>query len=177
MVLSATLETPRLRLRRPVMDDAAAIFTAYAQDPEVTRYLVWRPHETVETVREFLRRCAAAWEGGTAFAWAITGREDGRLLGMVEVRKDGHRAELGYVLARPHWGRGFATEAVRAVVEWALSDPNIHRVWAVCDVENLPSARVLEKVGMQREGLLRRWTVLPNRSETPRDCWCYARVK
>ena len=170
MILPATLVTARLLLRRPVMDDAAPIFTAYAQDPEVTRYLVWRPHETVETVREFLRGRAEAWESGTALAWAITAREDGRLLGMVEVRMEGHRAELGYVLGRPHWGRGFTTEA-------ALAEPRLHRVWAVCDVENVASARVLEKAGMQREGLLRRWTVLPNRSETPRDCWCYAKMK
>jgi RimJ/RimL family protein N-acetyltransferase len=177
MILPATLETARLRLRRPVMEDAAASFMAYAQDPEVARYLIWRPHASVETVREFLQRCAGAWASGTAFAWAITAREDGRILGMVEVRMEGHRAELGYVLARPLWGRGFATEAVRAVVEAALAEPHLYRVWAVCDVENVASVRVLEKAGMQREGLLRRWMVLPNLGEIPRDCWCYAIVK
>jgi [ribosomal protein S5]-alanine N-acetyltransferase len=62
--------------------------------------------------------------------------------------------ELGYALARAYWGRGFATEAGTAVVAWALERPEIHRVWAVCDAENVASARMLEKLGMRREGPL-----------------------
>ena len=69
------------------------------------------------------------------------------------------------------------TEVVRAVADWALAQPEVHRVWAVCDVDNLASARVLEKAGMECEGRLRRWFLHPNVSAAPRDCWCYARVK
>lgn len=69
------------------------------------------------------------------------------------------------------------TEAVRAVVDWAIGQPEMHRVWAVCDVDNKASARVLEKAGMEREGILRRWSIHPNISEFPRDCICYAKVK
>lgn len=83
----------------------------------------------------------------------------------------------GYVLARDWWGRGLMTEAARAVVEWGLADPAIFRVWAVTDIDNLGSARVLEKIGMEREGLLRRWLVHPNVSPEPRDCWCFGRVR
>jgi ribosomal-protein-alanine N-acetyltransferase len=57
-----TLETERLRLRPPALDDAQAIFGEYAQDPQVTRYLTWRPHDSVETTRTFLRRCVQSWE-------------------------------------------------------------------------------------------------------------------
>ena len=171
------LETERLRLRPHVMADAAAIFATYAQDAAVARYTTWRPHESLGATREFLRRCALARKQGKAFPWAITLRDDGRLIGNIETRPDGHRVELGYVLARAYWGRGFMSEAVRAVTAWALAQPDIHRVWAVCDVENHASARVLEKTGMEREGLLRRWMPHPNVSATPRDCWCYARVK
>lgn len=171
------IETERLRLRPPVMDDAIAIFAAYAQDDEVTRYLTWRPNKSVDDVREFLRCCGASWEQGRAFALAITGREDDRPIGMMELRPDQHRVELGYVLARPYWGLGLMTEAVRAVTAWALAQPDVHRVWAVCDVAHPASARVLEKAGMEREGLLRGWSIHPNLSATPRDCWCYARVR
>jgi len=177
MELASVVETPRLRLRPPMMGDAEAIFTQYARDVEVTKYLLWRPHETIETVRDFLRHCLAAREQGTTFPWAITRKSDGRLLGMIEARIDASRAELGYALARPFWGQGFATEAVRAVVDLALAHPTIYRVWAVCDLENHASARVLEKAGLQREGVLRRWSVHPNVSEVPRDCVCYAKVK
>jgi ribosomal-protein-alanine N-acetyltransferase len=85
--------------------------------------------------------------------------------------------ELGYVLARRWWGQGFATEAAEAVVAWALAQEEVHRVWAVCDVDNVASARVLEKIGMHREGRLASWAVMPNLGGVPRDCWCYARVK
>ena len=69
------------------------------------------------------------------------------------------------------------TEAVRAVVSWAISEREVYRVWAVCDVENPASARVMEKAGMQEEGILRRWTMHPNSSDEPRDCYCYAMTK
>jgi RimJ/RimL family protein N-acetyltransferase len=69
------------------------------------------------------------------------------------------------------------TEAARAVVDWALGQPGIYRVWAVCDVENAASTRVLEKVGMQREGVLRRWIIHPGVDAVPRDCYCYAIIK
>ncbi len=171
------METARLRLTPPVLEDAEEIFASYAQDPEVTRYLVWMPHESIETTREFLFRCMAVWALETAFPWVIRRKGDERLLGMIEIRMDGYRADLGYALARPYWGQGIMTEAIRAVVDWAISQEEIYRVWAVCDVDNKASARVLEKAGMQREGILHRWGLHPNISEVPRDCFCYAKVK
>jgi RimJ/RimL family protein N-acetyltransferase len=69
------------------------------------------------------------------------------------------------------------SEALQSVLQWALAQPEIFRVWATCDIDNLASARVLERVGMEREGVLRRWLVHPNISEVPRDCLCYSVVK
>ena len=103
--------------------------------------------------------------------------EGGRPLGVIELRPSGHRAEIGYVLGRAWWGQGLMTEAARAVVEWGLSRSTIYRVWAVTDVDNRASARVLEKTGMLREGRLRSWLNHPNLGSEPRDCWCYARIR
>ena len=172
-----TIETERLRLRLPALEDAEAIFAQYAQDAEVTKYLTWRPSVSVDETRRHLELALAAWKEGKAFHWAITPKKDDRVLGMVGLRVDGSKVELGYVLARAYWGRGYMTEAVRAVVNRALNEGGVYRVWAVCDIENFASARVLEKAGMAREGLLRRWSVHPNISEEPRDCWCYAVTK
>ncbi len=172
-----SLETPRLLLRRPTPEDADVIFETYAQDPEVTRHLHWRPHRSLDDTREFLRRCEESWQSGSAFPWVITRREDHQLIGGIEVRIDGHRADLGYVLAPSHWGQGYATEATRAVVEWALAQPALFRVWAFCDIANPASARVLEKAGMRREGILRRWGPPTGASPEPVDCFCYAAVK
>lgn len=172
----AILDTSRLRLRPPRLDDAPAI-TAYAGDAEVVRYVSWRRHRGPDEAHEFLGQAIGAVAAGREVQWAITPPTSDTLLGMIGLRLDGHRVELGYVLARPSWGQGFATEAARAVVDCALGEPAVFRVWAVCAVENVASARVLEKAGLEREGRLSRWAVFPNLGEEPRDCWCYARAR
>lgn len=171
------IETERLILRPPGLHDAPVIFERYAQDHDVTRYLAWRPAASIDDTVVFLRRCQRVWESGEAFPYAMILAGDDKPIGMIELRPRGHRVELGYVLARPYWNQGYTTEAARAVVDWALAQPGVFRVWAVCDVENAASTRVLEKAGMQREGVLRRWLIHPNVSDTPRDCWCLSIAK
>jgi ribosomal-protein-alanine N-acetyltransferase len=176
MMTPPLLDTPRLRLRIPSLEDADGI-AAYAGDPEVSRYVSWPRHRSIQDAYAFLRHAVTAVEKGDELNWVITRRPSEQIVGTVGLRLQGHRVELGYVLARPYWGQGLATEAARAVVDWALARPEIHRVWAVCDVDNHASVRVLEKIGMEREGRLRRWAVFPNLGRECRDCWCYARVK
>lgn len=81
------------------------------------------------------------------------------------------------MLARPCWGRGIMSEAVTALLEWVFREPSVFRVGALCDIDNQRSARLLEKAGLQREGILRAWSVHPNISATPRDCYSYAKVR
>jgi [ribosomal protein S5]-alanine N-acetyltransferase len=171
-----TLSTARLVLRKTIVEDAQVIFDTYANDPEVTRFLLWKPGQRLEELQTFLRRAVERWERGDLLTWAITIRESGALIGMIDVRVESS-AQVGYVIARPYWNRGYMTEALRAVVDWTLSRGDIYRVWAVCDVENVASARVMEKAGMLREGVLRSYLVFPNLGTRPRDCFCYARVK
>jgi ribosomal-protein-alanine N-acetyltransferase len=171
------LYTERLALRAPRPSDAAAIFRAYAADAEVTRFLQWRPHSSVGETEEYVAGCVAAWGGDSRFPWVLELREGGGPLGMVELRVAGFKADVGYVLGRASWGRGLATEALRPVVGWAMAQPGIYRVWAVCDAENVASSRVLEKAGMTREGLLRRYALHPNVGDEPRDSLCYALTK
>ncbi len=187
-----TIETARLRLRPPTMEDAPAIYERYASDPEVSRLLPWRPHKSVEETHAFLRSLLTALEAGTTHAWVIEGRTNRRLMGLISMTIESAReadllstgeerpyckVSFGYHLSRSEWGKGFATEAAQAVVQWAMAQPEVYRVWTVCDVENHASARVLEKVGLVREGTLRRWGVHPNVSPEPRDFYCYALVK
>jgi RimJ/RimL family protein N-acetyltransferase len=173
----AEILTPRLLLRKPLPGDARSIFDGYAQDPDVTRYLVWRPASDQGEVEKFLEKTLADWERGSAFAWSILLRDDRSLVGMIDARVDGYMVNIGYVVGRAHWNRGIATEAVAGVCRWADGEPEVFRVWAVCAVENAASARVLEKAGMTREGILRRWAVFPNVGGTPMDCYSYAKVK
>jgi RimJ/RimL family protein N-acetyltransferase len=170
------LLTPRLTLRKTSVDDAREIFATYANDPEVTRFLLWKPGQRLEEIESFLKRAVERWERGDLLTWAITLRESGTLIGMIHVNIE-CSAQVGYVIARPYWNRGYMTEALGAVVDWTLTRGDIYRVWAVCDTENTASARVMEKSGMRREGVLRSYLVFPNLSPTPRDCYCYAKVK
>jgi ribosomal-protein-alanine N-acetyltransferase len=172
-----TLKTERLRLRKAKLSDAEAIFRQYAQDPEVIRYVSWRAHGSLDETLEYVRMCLLAWDVGKAYHWVIEQAEDKQVIGMIIARVSGEKWELGYVLARAHWGKGYMTEALKELIGWALRQKDIYRVWAVCDVDNAASARVMEKSGMQREGILRRWSVHPNMSSEPRDSYCYAIVK
>ena len=176
-MLPEAVETQRLLLRRPLPKDADAIFQAYAQDREVTRYLVWLPHASVETTRIFIADCEKQWKDAKAFSYVITRKVDRESLGMIEFRLNGHRADFGFVLARPYWGQSFMPEAVSVMIPIVLAQPSIYRVEATCDVENKASARVLEKAGLSREGLLRRNIIHPNISPEPRDSLLYAITK
>ncbi|MGI9175282.1 MAG: GNAT family N-acetyltransferase [Rhodothermales bacterium] len=173
----SVVETKRLRLRPPVVEDADFVYGEYAQDEAVGRYMMWPRHTDVAQTRRFLERCEAVWAAQSAFPWLMERREDGKPLGMVEMQIKDFRVNIGYVLAKAYWGHGYMTEAVAALRDWALDQPEIYRFWSFCDVENKASARVMEKVGMQREGILRRWVLHPNVSDEPRDCYCYAVVK
>lgn len=164
-------------MRGPVLADAQAIFEEYAADPEVTRYLTWEPHHSAETVAAFLELLISQPGTEDQFSWVLTLRGSDRAIGMLGARVRGHMVDIGYVLGRKHWGKGYMTEAVSGVTERLLSRPDIFRVWAVCDLENVASARILEKSNFEQEGILRRWVVLPNRSSEPRDCFVYGRVR
>ena len=170
-------ETDRLILRQPRFVNANDIFQNYGADPEVTRYLTWRPSTNLSEVRTFLESRLAKWDSGGEFSWAITCRGKDQVIGMIGCRVREHAADIGYVLSRTYWKRGYVTEAAKAVVNWAGSLDFIFRVCAVCDVENIGSARVLEKLGMEREGILRRWIVHPNVSAEPRDCYVYSKIR
>ena len=171
------IKTERLILRQPTFNDAKWIFEQYAGDLDVTKYLSWQPHKSITQTNKYIERCISSWVYSSAFPYILIRQDDGRLIGMVEIRINNYKADLGYVLAKSVWGRGYMPEAVKALINWSLKQAEIYRVWAVCDLENTASIRVMEKVGMKREGILKKWMVHPNISLQPRDCYCYAIVK
>jgi ribosomal-protein-alanine N-acetyltransferase len=171
------IETERLVLRKPRIDDAPILFAAYMHDPEVTRYLRWRPHKELSEVEDFIKSCICAWEDGTRFPMVITLKDSNEALGMIDFHVTATTVGVGYVIAGSHQGKGYATEALLAVIEWAFQQPSIYRVNASTDVDNVASRRVMEKAGMQREGLMRKYMLHPNISDVPRDCYIYAIVK
>ncbi|MEX0939251.1 MAG: GNAT family N-acetyltransferase [Pirellulales bacterium] len=177
-MLPETIQTKRLHLRRPRLADAAGIFDRYAQDPHVTRYLMWMPHQSIAQTRQFLTESVEGRRAGRQFHWVICpADEETHVMGMIGLDCEGFKVDLGYALARDRWGRGLASEAAKAVVDAALAEEHIVRVGAHCHAENIASARVLEKAGMQREGLLRRMVAFPNLAGAVCDIIVYAKVK
>jgi RimJ/RimL family protein N-acetyltransferase len=169
------LTTDRLQLRRPRTTDAEDVFS-YACDSDVTRFMDWPTHKEKSTVAEWLHDCTSLWESGAEFTWMITLRPEERVIGAVSLRVADYKADFGYVLNKQYWGRGLGTEAACAIVDLAATIEGVYRVWATCDVENVASARVLEKAGLLREGILRCWQVRPSISSVPRDAYVYGKV-
>lgn len=156
------VETPRLLLRPPTDDDAEEIFARYAGDEEVTRYVGWPRHQSLDDTRGFLGFARAEWERWPAGPYLILSRQDGRLLGGTGLSfEEADRAMTGYVLARDAWGQGYASEALRAVIELAPG-LGVRHLHALCHVDHRPSWRVLEKCGFAREAVLSAHTVFPN---------------
>jgi ribosomal-protein-alanine N-acetyltransferase len=152
------LETERLLLRKMRLDDAEALF-AYASDPEVTRYVPWDTHRSMEDSESFLGFATEGYERGDFGGWGVVLKDDGVFIGTcgidVGYAPEHARAELGYVLSRKHWGKGLMPEAVRAVIRFSFGRMGLNRVEARCIAENTASARVMEKAGMTYEGTLR----------------------
>ena len=164
------LETERLILVAPAENDAAEIFERYASDPDVTRYMGWPRHQSIEDTRGFLTFSASEWERWPAGPYLIRARSDGRLLGSTGLAFDrDDEAMTGYVLAKDAWGRGYATEALRAMVDLARR-LRLIRLYAPYHPENLASARVLEKCGFALDTTWHGKSLFPNLpAGVPRD--------
>jgi [ribosomal protein S5]-alanine N-acetyltransferase len=152
------LETERLILRDFVKEDWQRVLE-YQSDPLYLRYNDWT-ERTPEAVQEFIEMFInhQRQEPRIKFQLAVVLKSSNELIGNCGVRMhdiDSHEADIGYELDPKHWNHGYATEAARAVVDFGFSHLGLHRIWASCVAENIGSAHVLEKLGMQLEGRLR----------------------
>ena len=149
-----TLESERLILRGISADDLPGVF-AYASIPEVSRYLPWAPHQSLDDTKIWLDSALESCEAGGVSPWAIVLKETGALIGTIEIRipSEGVGA-VGFVIGSAYWGRGLTPEALGLVLGAAFEHLGLARIEGVCDVENIASARVMEKAGMQFVRLL-----------------------
>jgi [ribosomal protein S5]-alanine N-acetyltransferase len=164
------IASSRLTYRRPTTADAQAIFERYASDPDATRYMAWPVHRTINDTYAFLTFSDSEWRRWPAGPFLVRAKEDDRLLGSTGYAFEApDRAITGYIFARDAWGQGYATEALRAMVELAPRI-GIRVLTASCHADHAASARVLEKCGFVNEGRLPRQMVFPNvNSREPMD--------
>jgi [ribosomal protein S5]-alanine N-acetyltransferase len=172
-----SVTTARLSLRRPVPADAEAIFDRYSSDPDVTRYVGWPAHQTVDDARAFLAFSDDQWKKWPAGPYLICSRTDGVLVGGTGLMFETPRCAMtGYVLAKDAWGRGYATEALTAMVAVAQR-AGVQRLYALCHANHHASAHVLEKCGFALEGTRHAYAEFPNlRPGEPQDVLCFARI-
>jgi [ribosomal protein S5]-alanine N-acetyltransferase len=160
-----TLETPRLLLRKLTIEDAQDIF-AYASDPDVSRYVTWETHRTIEDSIKFIQFAMQRYEKEPIGTWGIVMKETNRLIGTCDYFNwdpKHRRAEIGYVLAKQYWNQGLMTEAIREVIRYGFETMQLNRIEAQCFMENIASERVMQKVGMTFEGILREYAWIKNK--------------
>lgn len=170
------IETLRLVLSAPTVDDAAEIFARYASDDDVTRFLSWPHHRSVQDTRAFVAFSMTEWQRWPAGPYLIRSRDDGRLLGGTGLSFDQpDEATTGYVLAKDAWGRGYATEVLWAMVDLS-QQLGLARLLALCHPAHSASLHVLEKCGFTQD---MDWTgkaVFPNLPPgVPQAALCYER--
>lgn len=144
------LETERLILRRFELEDAEMMFTNWANDPEVTRFLSWEPHGSLEVTKALLKSWVDEYEKLNHYNWAIV--YDGDLVGsisLVAIDEEVAGAEVGYCMSRRYWGRGIMAEALSAVLAYCFDELAFKEMYAKHHVDNPNSGKVMKKAGMK----------------------------
>lgn len=152
------IETQRLILRRFKIEDAEDMYNNWASDPEVTRYLTWPVHSSVDVTRSLLTDWVTHYTDGGYFNWIIEYKETGKAIGnisVVKLNENTEAADMGYCMSRACWGQGLMPEALKAVMTYLFDVVGLNRIAACHDVNNPKSGRVMDKAGMKQEGVLR----------------------
>ncbi len=153
---SPDLLTRRLRLRRYRAEDYQAIYDNWASDPEVTIYLTWSTHDSPEVTKAVAQMWAESYASPTVYHWGI--EKDGELIGDIAVvlwNEEAESCEIGYCLSRRFWGQGLMTEALNRVINYMFETMGFHRIALCHDTQNPASGRVMQKCGLQKEGVFR----------------------
>lgn len=173
-----SIETERLILRKFKLSDAKQMFENYTSREKVTEYLTWYPHKNLAATQDYLKGFVLpAYKEKSTYRWAIVWKENMQVIGCIDVVRlfDNRRcAELGWVISDDYWGRGIMPEAANEVLKY-IFDLGYERIQAVHHVENAKSGRVMQKIGMQHEGTLRKYEV--DKDGILCDCEMYAITK
>ncbi len=154
------IETERLILRKFEITDAKEMFNNWAGDPENCEHLTWSAHKNVEETKKIIADWAKNYENKNYYNWVIILKNTNELVGGIDAgRFDEHneRANVGYLIAKRHWGKGIMTEALTAIIDFLFNKVNFTRIEAYHHVGNPASGRVMEKCGMKYEGTLEKY--------------------
>jgi [ribosomal protein S5]-alanine N-acetyltransferase len=168
------LETARLLIREFKKDDWRAAHE-YGSDPDVVKYVLFGPNTEKDT-RNFVQKVIECQkvQPRVLFSLALEVKTTNQMIGSCEIKitdAPNQTGEIGYILNRNYWNQGYISEAARAVVSFGFEKLRLHRIYATCDPANTGSYRVMEKIGMKREGYLRECKLIKG---SWRDCLIYS---
>ena len=152
------IETKRLRLRQLSVSDAEPMYRNWASDPEVTKFLTWPPHESVEGTKTLLAEWKKEYEKADYYQWGIERKSLGEVIGTISVvgmKESIEMAHIGYCIGRAFWHQGIMTEALGAVISFLFNEVKCNRIESRYDTNNPHSGEVMKKCGMQFEGIMR----------------------
>ena len=152
------LETDRLVLRPFKIEDAADMFSNWASSDEVTRYLTWPAHSSVDVSKMLLESWVKAYEAPQKYEWCIELKEIGQAIGsigVVHIDENVDAMELGYCVGPAFWNQGITTEALKRVIEFLFSEVGCNRICAYHHTGNTNSGKVMQKAGLTYEGTLK----------------------
>ena len=152
---SKVLKTERLTLRPFKKEDAEEMYQNWAHDFEVTKYLTWTPHESVEVTRAYCAQMEEQAKNPEVYHWAIV--YGGELIGDITINHAplSETGIIGYCMAKKFWGKGLMTEALQEVLRYAFEEVGFHRIEGTHAKQNIGSSRVMEKCGLLYEGTKR----------------------
>lgn len=154
---TVTIETTRLILRRFRPEDAYDMFTNWASDPEVVKYLPWGPHDNIIVTQRRIKTWTDSYSFDNTYNWAICLKRTSHVIGSVsaEILNDpGKACEVGYCIGKDFWGQGIMTEALRAVMHFLFYEVGYERITARHDIFNTASGRVMQKAGMRLDKIM-----------------------
>lgn len=154
------IETERLRLRKIKLSDAQMMFDNWANDAEVSKYLKWLPHESIETSKKLIKIWLKELQNDDCYKWCIELKETNQVIGTIDVVniiESIDCAVMGYCLSRKYWNHGMMTEALSAVQKFLFEEVEFNRIEAYYLAANPASGKVMEKSGMKYEGIRRQY--------------------
>lgn len=153
------IKTERLLLRRFKISDAEAMFNNWANDSDVTKYLIWQPHGSIDVTKQIINEWVDSYDNDDSYNWAIVLKENGGILvgsiSVVSKSDEVGSVEIGYCMSKAFWHRGIMTEALTAVIKFFFEEVGVNRVESRHDSKNPHSGGVMKKSGMKYEGTLR----------------------
>jgi ribosomal-protein-alanine N-acetyltransferase len=153
------IETERLILRRTYLSDAQMMFNNWANDPEVTRFLLWETHTDIDMTKTILSLWDTKYGKPDFYLWGLVIKGNGQLMGTIGAMNTVEMfqcTELGYCIGRSYWGKGYMTEAVANVIEYLFNTVGFNRITARFNPDNIASGRVMQKNNMVFEGISRK---------------------